>query len=310
MAADVAAPIISRQIDAFRSRDIGKRFGAFEFLGGIEMSSNASLFGAWSSIRFLPDGIHFIGVLDTGHWLSGAVARDAEGRLSGLADVSISEMLDGSGRRRPGKSSSDAESLALRGDQVFVGFEQRHRVDVYPLGQYSSAASTRSLPLPFPVRELRGNGGLETLVSSPLSGPLAGGLVTIAEKSIDSDGHLYAGILDGPLKGAFRVMRRDDFDVTDGAFLPDGDLLVLERRFAFSTGIGMRIRRIKGADIRPGAVVDGEILLVAGNGDQIDNMEGLDVVTGADGSTHVILVADDNHSILQRNLMLEFRLDR
>jgi hypothetical protein len=32
------------------------------------------------------------------------------------------------------------------------------------------------------------------------------------------------------------------------------------------------------------------------------------VVAGPDGHAHVILVSDDNHSILQRNLMLEFRL--
>jgi hypothetical protein len=41
---------------------------------------------------------------------------------------------------------------------------------------------------------------------------------------------------------------------------------------------------------------------------QIDNMEGLDVVSRPDGDMRVILVSDDNHSILERNLMLEFRL--
>ncbi len=42
--------------------------------------------------------------------------------------------------------------------------------------------------------------------------------------------------------------------------------------------------------------------------EQIDNMEGIDVVADVDGHPHVILVSDDNHSILQRSLMLEFRL--
>jgi hypothetical protein len=70
----------------------------------------------------------------------------------------------------------------------------------------------------------------------------------------------------------------------------------------------MRIRRLAAADIRPGAVVDGEVLLEADMSYQIDNMEGLDVVSRPDGDMRVILVSDDNHSILERNLMLEFRL--
>ena len=106
----------------------------------------------------------------------------------------------------------------------------------------------------------------------------------------------------------FSVKRRDRYDVTDGAFLPNGDLLLLERRFELATGIGMRIRRIEGTNIRPGAVVDGEILMEAGLGYQIDNMEGLDVIAEADGSVRIIVTSDDNHSMLERNLMLEFRL--
>jgi hypothetical protein len=73
-------------------------------------------------------------------------------------------------------------------------------------------------------------------------------------------------------------------------------------------GIGMRIRRIKSSDIRPGMVMDGEVVLQGDFGYQIDNMEGLDAFQAADGTTHVVIVSDDNHSILQRNLMLEFRL--
>jgi len=70
----------------------------------------------------------------------------------------------------------------------------------------------------------------------------------------------------------------------------------------------MRIRRIAGADIRPDAVVDGKVIFEANSREQIDNMEGIDVFRAADGTLHLILVSDDNHSILQRSLMLEFRL--
>ena len=54
--------------------------------------------------------------------------------------------------------------------------------------------------------------------------------------------------------------------------------------------------------------MDGEVLIDADMSHQIDNMEGLDVVQMPDGDIRIIVVSDDNHSILQRNLMLEFRL--
>ena len=41
---------------------------------------------------------------------------------------------------------------------------------------------------------------------------------------------------------------------------------------------------------------------------QIDNMEGIDAYRAADGSTRLIITSDDNHSLIQRNLMLEFKL--
>ncbi len=103
-------------------------------------------------------------------------------------------------------------------------------------------------------------------------------------------------------------MRRDEFDISSARFLPDGDLMLLERRYAPVWGIGMRLRRIPGDTIKVGARLDGEVLLDAGMTDQIDNMEGLAVSKDEDGRTILTLVSDDNHSVLQRTLILQFAL--
>jgi hypothetical protein len=265
------------------------------FLGGIELSSPEPLFGAFSSIR-LHDGQHFIGVFDTGYFIEGRITRDDAGRLSGIADVRLAPLLDQSGQVSPSKYMVDAESLALDGDRAYVGFEQRHRVVAYtPLSDLGHARASAPLVLPFDVNRLRSNGGIEALVLAPAASPLAGALIALSEKSVDENGNNYAGILSGPLQGEFRV---------------NGDLLLLERRFSIATGVGMRLRRIEGDTIRPGAVVDGKIIFQADNRSQIDNMEGLDAVVAEDGSVHLVVVSDDNHSILQRTLMLEFRLER
>ena len=59
---------------------------------------------------------------------------------------------------------------------------------------------------------------------------------------------------------------------------------------------------------RAGAVVDGPVIMQASGLNRIDNMEGLDVVPMPDGSLHLIIISDDNDSVLQQTLMLEFRL--
>ncbi len=278
------------------------------FLGGVELSSSEPLFGAFSSIRFLDDS-RFLGVFDTGYWIEGEIRRDAEGRLAGVDAVKLAPLLDASGQESPSKFFVDAESLAVDGNGAFVGFEQRHRVVSYaPLSDLGKAVPSEPLAFPFDLDVLRSNGGLEALVIAEKDGPLGGALVAISEKSFDGNGDIYAAILGGPLAGEFRVRPRDGFDITDATFLPDGDLLLLERRFTIARGVGMRLRRVDGGSIRPDAVVDGEILFEANYRSQIDNMEGIDAIPEPDGSVRLIVVSDDNHSILQRNLMLEFRL--
>ena len=69
-----------------------------------------------------------------------------------------------------------------------------------------------------------------------------------------------------------------------------------------------RAAEINAELIAKGALADGPVLLEADMSYQIDNMEGLDVWQRSDGALMVSLVSDDNHSILQRNLYLEFIL--
>jgi hypothetical protein len=302
------ATIRATAIDTFKPGSEDTRFGSLQFLGGLELSSSNALFGAVSSIRFRPDQMRFVSVLDTGHWLTGTIERDSQGRLKGITDARIAPMIDRDGETYPGKGEMDAEGVALRGHRVLVSYEQDHRVDAYPDPGFETSPPSETIPILIPRSKLRGNRSLETLAIAPQSSPLAGAAVIVAERSLDDQGNMLAAILDGPSKGQFSVRHDDGFDASDGVFLPDGDFLLLERRFDLAHGIGMRLRRIAGSDIRPGAVVDGKVIFQANSNEQIDNMEGIDAFRAADGTIHLIFVSDDNHSILQRSLMLEFRL--
>ena len=57
-----------------------------------------------------------------------------------------------------------------------------------------------------------------------------------------------------------------------------------------------------------GSAVDGPVLMEADLGYEIDNMEGLAVHRAANGDTVLTLVSDDNFSVIQRTLLLQFTL--
>ena len=299
--------ISARPISHFRIGRDDTRFGPLEFVGGLSMTGRGD-FGALSAIRFLDAGTQFFGVADTGFWFSGKVERDANQRPVGISGFSMQPMVDEAGRPVEGKWRTDSEGLAISEGRATVAFERDHKMLEFALTPNDMSGPEGAIDFVVPVAELRQNRGFETLVHSPVDGPLGGARVGVTERSIDPDGNIFAAILEGPQKGIFKVARSGDFDITDGAFLPNGDLLILERSYSMAMGVAMRLRRIAGDTIRPGALADGPTLLEADMAYQIDNMEGMDVWRRADGALIVSIVSDDNHSILQRNLYLEFVL--
>lgn len=304
-----AMEVRCQPIRQFRIGSDETRFGPLEFIGGMSMTSGDWSFGAFSAFRFIEPGGAFIGVADTGSWYAGRVSRDAEGRPACFADFTMTPILGRDGAPLPDKTHADAEGLAVRDGVATASFERNHRITEYPLAPPAMGAPSRDLDFLVPRGELRQNRGFETVAHAPKDGTLAGALVAIAERSIDAAGNIFAAIVDGPEKGIFKVVRSGGFDITDGAFLPGGDMLILERRFSLAAGVAMRLRRLHGHDIRRGGVADGPVLVEADMGYDIDNMEGLDVWRRRDGALMVSIVSDDNRSFIQRNLYLEFRLE-
>ncbi|MEW6630956.1 MAG: esterase-like activity of phytase family protein [Pseudomonadota bacterium] len=300
--------ISARPITQFHIGHDEKRFGPLEFVGGLEMTSPSADFGALSALRFLRPGSDFTGVADTGFWFFGTVEHGADKRPSGIRNFRMQRMVDASGRPIEKKWQVDAEGLAVKDGIATVGFERDHRVVQFRIDPDDMKAPFKALDFLIPARELRQNRGFETVAQAGPSSRLQGGLVVVSERSLDSAGNIYAAIIEGPHKGIFTIKRSGDFDITDGAFLPGGDLLLLERSFSITRGVKMRLRRIHGGSVEKDAVADGPVLLEADMGYQIDNMEGLDVWSRDDGALMVSLVSDDNHSILQRSLYLEFIL--
>lgn len=302
--------VAAEPLSSFRMAGLGdETYGPLRFVGGLVLTGARPEFGQLSGLRFLTPGTRFIGVADHGYWFSGAIERDAAGKPSGISGFMMEPMVGAAGRPLEDKHFSDAEGLSVTDGVATASFEREARLAEYEAAPGAMGPPLRDLDFLVPKPELRYNAGLETVAKARAGGPLAGARIVIAERSIDRAGNIFAAIIEGPLKGVFKVRRTDEFDVTDGVFLPGGDLLILERRFSYLRGVAMRLRRIAEDDLRPGATVDGETLIEANMAYQVDNMEAIDVWRRGDGALIVSLLSDDNQSWLQRTLYLEFVLD-
>ena len=298
----------AQQIEAFNPREISQsRFGELEFRGGLILTSPYRHFGGISSIRVSSDGGGLIAVSDKGYWLRARIAYRA-GKPIGITDAEMAPILGADGRPLNRRGWYDTESLAEDGGTLYVGIERVNQIVRFDYAKDGLAARGVPIALPPGVRMLPSNKGLECLVVPPKGQPLAGTLIAISERGLDALGNNLGFLIGGATAGTFTVKRSDDFDVTDCATTPRGDLLILERRFSWAIGVAMRIRRLALSQVKPGALLDGPELIFADMGFQIDNMEGLAVHRAATGELVLTLISDDNFSPIQRNILLQFTL--
>lgn len=301
--APVPIEVTASTIETFTITDPESGYGEIAFRGGLVLRSPYEHFGALSGLEILPDG-RLMAVADTGFWLTGTLIEE-DGWLRGIDNVAITPILDADGDPGNRKSSADAEGLRFdpRTGTLLVSFEQNHRVSRFDPADVANALPTPvSLPA---LTGLRGNRGIEAVAVAPEGGPLGEAIVILSETSSGGEG-IRGWVVGGPEAGTFTVRRIGTFSITDAVFLPNGDLFILERNFSLSEGIGMRIRRLSAADIHPGAVVDGPVILFDDHLFQIDNMEGMALRELPDGDVLITLVSDNNHSLLQRTLLLQF----
>ncbi len=279
-------------------------FDRLIFLSGIVMRSDSADFGGFSGLLISDDGTRILAVNDAGKWLEATLDYKNE-RLMGLTDVSMSPLLDAEGQEMSDRQGIDSESLALQqtgklDDAIYVSFEGNHRVLYYPDGLKGKASPQK---MPSGLLMAPSNKGVEAF--EKLSD---GRFVALAEEYLNADGNHTGWLIDNNVAHRIHMRREGMFDPTDLEQLPNGDLLVLERRYSVLGGPGMQIRRIRADSIKPDALLDGEVLVNLTARYGIDNFEGLAARQNAVGETIIYLISDNNFNPLQKNLLLMFKL--
>lgn len=287
------------------------RVGQLIWRGGLSLSSAHDRFGGLSSLIVSADSSHLLATSDRSWWFSAELRYDDQGRLSDIVSPKIAPIKGTDGKPLTERQVRDSEGLALAPDgAVLVSFEREDRVLRYATSDPFdadglSAVTPSELPRASGFAELSSNNGLEAL--SDLSD---GRLIVIAEGRDDDEPLRPAWLLeDGAQSAALSYRREPRFRPTGVAVMPDGDLLVLERRYTLIGGVSAIIRRVPRDAITAGATLEGEKLAMLRAPLSVDNMEGIATRRGPNGETLIYLVSDDNFSpLLQRTLLLVFAL--
>jgi len=305
------APVHSVQIAKFKGLSIGQKVDGLVWRGGIVMTSDIVEFGGLSGLSFTGPNYRLTMVSDTGSFISGHLIYDENNVPLGLGGVHVTPIRNSKGAELPRKFAKDAEAIdtIIRNGEpqaVRVGFENLTRVADFDLVNGMPAGAAREVKIPSWLEQLRTNNSLEAVCIAPPASPVAGSTILITEGARTDDGYA-AFMLGNRDRGKLSLVQTEGMNPTDCAFLPDGDLLVLERGTKFLS-FTMQVRRISAADVQPGTQLTGDVILTGAGGD-IDNMEGITVHQGPDGTTRITLISDDNFNDWERSLLLEFSLE-
>ena len=217
------------------------------------LRSSYKHFGGMSAIRVLPTARNFIAAERQGlvaarpHHLRGHAAERHSRRRDG-ADPGprwaaaggarlVRHRIDRRGRRHAlcrNRAGPSDRPLRLRPRRACWPADGRSR----PAPAFAYAAVQQGARSP----------GLR-----PQGLPLGGTLIAISERGLDTAGNILGFLIGGPQARQLRGQAQSSFDISDAALLPGGDLLLLERKFSWTSGLTIRIRRLALGEIKPGA---------------------------------------------------------
>lgn len=275
------------------------RVGALDFLGAWELRSDNGDFGGISALVSLSDG-RFVGVSDAGALIGFGLTNNQR------IDRPFIAALPGAFGKDVNYKDRDSEGIAYdpASGKFWVSYENRHAIRRFP----PSLSRVDGIARPPSMRNWPVNKGTEAFVR------LKDGRFLAFAEGGEQDG-IYPAIHfsgdpveSGTTSFPFLYQPTAGYRITDGSQLPDGRLLLLERRIGLPEGFTAKLLLLEPARIRRDAIVSGTVIATLKPPLLVDNMEGI-ALTQEKGRDIVWLISDNNFNAIQRTLLMKFALD-
>ena len=274
------------------------RAGRLTLLAGWKLEAPRSRqFGGWSALRIKGDHFTLIGDY-------GSVLRFRLTRFGRATEARIDPLPEGCGRQDD-KQERDSESLAAAPDGWWIGYEFDNRLCKVTPDFRRAIAVVR----PRQMVDWREKYGAETALR------LADGRYMVIAERGNIDGAprpllIFSGDPANPRTSVIerRYLPPAGFSPTDAAQLPDGRILVLNRRFGLATLFTSVLVMIDPVALDRDLPIAGTPIARLAPPTLHDNFEGLEV-TVENGRPVIWMIADDNFMSWQGNYLLKFAID-
>lgn len=276
------------------------------YRAGFHLTGDLPEFGGFSGMTLSDHRL--VAVSDRGYWLTLELRHAADGTLEGFGRAEMGPLLDLDGRPVEGRERYDAEELVELPGRFLVTFEGHHRIFDYAAEGDPPAPRGRPgvISAPAGLSAADDNMGMEAV--TPLDDDQ---LLVLTEDLRDPRGDIVGWIGCEAGWEALSLVPFDTFVPTSAATFPDGDVLLLERSYSEETKITrVRFSRIAARSIVAGARLAGDELALLSPPRTVDNMEAVAIREVDDDTLLIYVLSDDNFSVHQRTLLMEFELSR
>lgn len=295
---DPAVRFSIEPVPLYPAQPVRRRLGALVFEQGYRLSSDDPAFGGFSGM--LTNGRDFTLLSDSGEGIrftltpEGAVRAPGYFRLPGLP--------------RGGWRGDERDSEAITRDpagHLWVTFETANQIWRYAPG-FTSAEGHVVPPAMAPWDENRGAEAFTRLAN--------GHFIAIDENEAASgEGCEGLMFLTDPVRAPrrayrFRYVPPSGYKPTDITELPDGRLVLLNRRVDLAEGFTVVVTLVPAGAFRPSAIVRGRPIARLAAPAQHDNFEAIAAVREG-GAIKLWIASDNNQNWFQASLLLKFRLD-
>lgn len=277
-----------------------KKVGMLTFLNAWELRSDNSNFGGVSALAVIGNS-RFLAVSDAGTLIGFTLGQ------SNRMEDSFIAALPGTFGENVDFRDFDSEGMAYdpASGRIWISYEARHAIRRLPpsLGRIDG---TKRLTF---TKGWSANGGVEAIARLR-----DGRFVLFAEKHKRADSsnsaYLYSGdpVEPGSQAKPFGYRAPDGYRPTDATILPDGRLLILNRRVSFPNGFSAKLTILDPDKIETDKAISSQEIATFVSPLLVDNMEGL-AISEEGGKTIIWMISDDNFTALQRTILMKFALD-